>query len=130
MARVIRSILFLLLVVVLHVTASSHIAEETLCNAPVVLSSSQHSVDHAQLPYFPDAELGNTSFYLQEVGSDRTSRIFLGSAFSLRSIIQLMAEHEAMLFKHWQKQNDVSFLSSIVHPISEYYIFALRHIII
>lgn len=132
MARVIKSILFLLLVVVLHVTVSGYSTEEELCGDSIVVphSSSQYSLDSMQLPYFPDAELGSIGFYLQEPATSRTNRCYFSSALSMRDIAQMIAARDAILFNHWQKLSDESILFSITHPIGEYYVFALRHIII
>jgi len=131
MARIIKSILSLLLIVVLHVAVSNILVKETLCESSIVLSTSsrQLSFDNIQLPCLPDAELGSIGSFYQQAASRTYRSYFDGSAFSLRDIVRIMAEHEAMLFKHWQKECD-GLLSSITHPISEYYVFGLRHIII
>lgn len=133
MARIVKSILFLLLVVVLHVAVGNGLVKENLCGDISVLpySSQQYSIDSMQLPYLPDGELGSVGFYLQQPVSSRTNRTnFDGSAYSLRDMAQVMAEHDAMLVRDWQKRSNSSLLLSIIHPVSEYYIFALRHIII
>ena len=133
MARVIKLILSLLLIAVLHVTVNNSLVEEDLYDdsSVVSFSSGKYLFDNIQLPHLPDAELGSIGFYVQYSAPSRTSRTYSnGSAFSLRDIALIMAEREAMLCKHWQKLYDRFLLFSITHPISEYYIFALRHIII
>ena len=132
MARMIKSILFLLLVVVLHVSATDSLVKENLYEGgSIPYSSQQYSWDSLKLPYLPDGELGSIGFYLQQPVSSRTNRThFDGSAFSLRDMTQIMSEREGMLFRHWQKLCNKSLLSSITHPVGEYYVFALKHIII
>ena len=132
MARVIKSILSLLLIGVLHVAANNVLVKEDLYDDSVDMQSSScaYCFDNIKLPYLPDAELGSIGFYVQQNAPSRTSRThFNGSAYSLRDIALIMAEREAMLTKHWQKDHG-DYLLSITHPASEYYIFALRHIII
>jgi len=132
MARIIKSILSLLLIGVLHVAANNILVKENLYDgsADMPFSPCEYCFDNIKLPYLPDAELGSIGFYIQHNAHSRTSRThFSGSAYSLRDIALLMAEREAMLIKHWQKVHD-DYLFSITHPVSEYYIFALRHIII
>ena len=133
MARVVKSILSLLLIAVLHVAANNVLVEENLYDNSIDTQSSScaYCFDTIKWPYLPDAELGSIGFYVQQNAPSRTSRTnFNGSAFSLRDIAIIMAEREAMLIKHWQKVHDGYLLSSITHPVSEYYVFGLRHIII
>ncbi|WP_163174993.1 hypothetical protein [Bacteroides sp. 51] len=132
MARIIKSILFLLLVVVLHVSANDGMVKENLYEGgSIPCSSQQYSWDNIKLPYLPDGELGSIGFCTQQPISSRTNRTnFDGSAFSLRDMAQIMSEREGMLFCHWEKLYSKSLLFSITHPVSEYYVFALKHIII
>lgn len=132
MARIVKSILFLLLVVILHVSANGGLVKENLYEgSSIPCSSQQYSWDNIKLPYLPDGELGSIGFYLQQPVSSRTNRThFDGSAFSLRDMAQIMSEREGMLIRHWQKLYNQSLLSSITHPVGEYYVFALKHIII
>lgn len=134
MVRLGKSIFFLLLIMVLHVAIGSSLAEESFCETPVsmsVSSSQQQSFDNIPMLYLPTAELGSIGLPLQQQFSSRSYRShFDGFAFTLRDIAGLIAEREAMLFKHWQRVNEEDALSPIIHPISEYYVFALRRIII
>lgn len=133
MERIIKLILFFLLAVVLHVSVNDNLVREDLSEEILSLSysSQQYSVDSIRLPYLPDGELGGVGLYLQQPVSSRTHRIYFeGFAYSLRDIVQVMADRDAMLFGHWQKLSNRALLSSITHPVSEYYVFALKHIII
>lgn len=133
MVRVLKSILFLLLVVVLHIASDNAFTENHFSNDNSVsypYTSEQHTLDKVQLPFRADAELGGIGFHLMNhLDSFREQRTQRGS-FTLKSISQILAEHESLLYKHWNRVGDDALLSSIIHPVSEYYVFGLRHIII
>lgn len=134
MKSIIKSILFLSLVFVLHAMVGDVLAKENLCKerAVVSYSSVQSYFDNTQLPHSLDAELGSIGFYLQQTGTDRPSRTPWEPVYSLRNIGRIVAERYSMLFKYESRLDDSFFssLTSIIHPVSDYYVFALRHIII
>lgn len=128
----------MLLVVVLHVSAYDSMIKETLYQEECVLSHSyssqylpEYSLEDVQLPYLADGELGGVAIYLQPPVSFRTCRTsFDGFAYALRDMVQIISKRQAVLLRHWQKLSDSNLLSSITHPVSEYYVFALRRIVI
>lgn len=133
MARLLKSILFLLLVVIMHIASDNaftenHFSDDNSANYPY--SSQQHSLDKVQLPFRADAEMGSIGFHLMNhIASFRDQRTQRGY-FTLKSVWQILAEHQSLLFRHWNRVDDDALLSSITRPVSEYYIFGLRHIII
>ena len=109
MAKFIKVILLLLFAVALHGVANNFFAEkpvETQEHAQVYKVDSQQ-VSTAQLPYLPEGELST----------------------SLRALAQQLQQRDAALAQHWGRIYDTT-TSFSCHPASEYYVFALRRIII
>lgn len=86
-------------------------------------------VSSAQLPYLPEGEL-STGVQFHQINISRIQRIhLLEYATSLKTLIHLQSLREAALVQHQGRINDTT-TSYNCHPASEYYVFALRHIII
>lgn len=83
-----------------------------------------------QLPYFPDAELAGIGIQFQQVTMSRLQRInVLEYIFSLKSLSQKLADRDAALSQHKGRLYDTTTCYNC-HPASEYYVFALRRIIV
>lgn len=81
-------------------------------------------------PYFPDAELAGAGMQVQQITMSRLQRISaLEYIFSLKSLSQRLADRDAALSQHWCRLYDTT-TDYCCHPVSEYYVFALRRIIV
>lgn len=90
----------------------------------------QATLSAMQLPYFPDAELAGTGIQLQQITTSRLQRInVLEYIFSLKSLTQRLADRDAVLSQHRGRLYDTT-TCYYCHPASEYYVFALRRIIV
>ena len=131
MAKFIKVILLLLFAVALHGVANNFFAEkpvETQEHAQVYKVDSQQ-VSTAQLPYLPEGELSSAS-QSHQIAASRIQRInLLEYSTSLRALAQQLQQRDAALAQHWGRIYDTT-TSFSCHPASEYYVFALRRIII
>lgn len=135
MERVLKTILLSLLIVTLHGTINNISATEIVSGdtSISVLQQSvrQYSLESLKSPFSPKVELGSTGFHLSQTITSKLQRSFLGGLlFSLKPIGRILAERESLLFKHKVRVFDISALVSVTHPASEYYVFALRRIVI
>lgn len=131
MAKFVKVILFLLLTVVLHGVASNVLTEkvEQKQYVTVLAVERQTEVGVPEYPYLPVAELiGNSSFH--QMTTTRVQRVQIGDYFfSLKSVLQNYANRENSLSQHWGRIYSTT-TSYNCQPASEYYVFALRRIII
>lgn len=136
MGKFINVILYLLFAVVIYATANE-----------ISASNDADKVDHTYLaaqdegtiravvtttcpPYFPDAELAGAGMHVQQITMSRLQRIsILEYLFSLKSLSQRLADRDAVLSQHWCRLYDTT-TDYCCHPVSEYYVFALRRIIV
>ncbi|BDW75771.1 hypothetical protein BFINE_15660 [Bacteroides finegoldii DSM 17565] len=93
----------------------------------VTYSMSQHEqISEPEFPCSPVAELNNLQSYQTSV--TRVQRVQLGEYFStLKNLLQCCADYENSLSQHLGKIYNTTYYCQ---PSSEYYVFALRRIII
>jgi len=88
------------------------------------------SIDACNLPIIPEAELGSIGFTFHNPVTSRLLRFHSQNYFySMKYMSRQLCERENNLTANWEKSYD-DFILSVSHPISEYYVFGLRHIII
>lgn len=135
MGKFIKSILCLLFAIAIFAVANevsvARGAELTACGTfPMQNKAIQTTVTAAQSPFFTDAELAGSGMQVQQISMSRLQRInVVEYIFSLKSISQKMASHDAALSQHWCRLYATT-TSYCCHPASEYYVFALRRIIV
>lgn len=92
--------------------------------------SDSPTVDSRDIPFTADAELGSIGLNAYQYADSRSLRTsFNAHTLALKNVTRNISNRQAILSKHWEKFCDSSILS-VSHPVSEYYVFALRHIII
>lgn len=97
-------------------------------NALTYVVDSQ-KVSSTQLPYLPEGEL-SAGIQLHQINASRIQRIhLLEYSTSLKALIHLQSLREAALAQHQGRIYDTT-TSYYCHPASEYYVFALRRILI
>ena len=135
MMKFIKVILCLLFAVVLYAAASEISAKEyadadAYATLPVQNKELQATITAVKFPYSPDAELAGAGMTAYQISLSRIQRInMLDYVFSVKSISQKLADRDAVLSQHQCRLYD-STTSYCCHPASEYYVFALRHIIV
>lgn len=138
MAKFVKVILCLLFVIAVCDLTDSFFAQEkadqteyALFNASTTLcNETQESVTSAQTPYFPDAELTGTGVLLHQLMVSRILRINNTEYFlSLKQWVQKQTESKDILAMQLDKLYDTTVLPSS-RTVSEYYVFALRRILI
>lgn len=135
MIKVIKVIFVFLFAMLLHSVANDYFTGQTVeedTHATLTFSTfaPQTTIDAVQLPYFPDAELAGTGIQLHQVAMARILRINAAEyLLSLKNMSQKLIECEAALVQHWGKIYDTT-TSYYCYPVSEYYVFALRRIIV
>lgn len=113
-----------------EVSAMKNADEKAHMVLPVQNEGVQATLSAVQLPYFPDAELAGTGMQIQQITTSRLQRInVLEYIFSLKSLSQKLADRDAVLSQHRCRLYDTT-TSYYCHPASEYYVFALRRIIV
>lgn len=131
MAKFVKVILFLLFAVAFHsVVANNFFAEKPvkMQECAFVHTIDSQKVTSAQLPYLPEGELSNAA-QSHQIATSRIQRIsLLEYSISLRTLAQKSLLREAALVQHWGRIYDTT--TSCCRPASEYYVFALRRIII
>ena len=119
----------------LHSVANDYFAEkqaeQDIYMAMSTMKGDTHeTVSSPQTPYFPDAELAGTGIQTHQIAMSRIQRIQAAeSIFSLKALAQRLADRDAVLSQHWGKLYETT-TSYCCHPVSEYYVFALRRIIV
>lgn len=92
----------------------------------------EESIDYIGVPQFPSSPVAEVvdGLQFQHVSSFRLQRVQLGQyRVSLKNVVHLLSNIEASLLRHSRRICDTT-LAHSHQPSSEYYIFALRHIII
>ena len=129
--KFVKVILFLLLTVTLHGVAGNVFTGKAVEQGKyaVTYSMSQHEqISEPEFPCSPVAELNNLQSYQTSV--TRVQRVQLGEYFStLKNLLQCCADYENSLSQHLGKIYNTT-ISYYCQPSSEYYVFALRRIII
>lgn len=131
MDKFIKVILFLLFAVAFHGVANDFFAEKSVKTPEHVLmyKVDTQQVSTAQLPYLPEGELSSAA-QSHQIATSRIQRInLLEYSISLKALAQQLQQREAALAQHWGRIYDTT-TSFYCHPASEYYVFALRRIII
>lgn len=134
MKQVIKHIMFLVLIVGLYTAVSSLPVKGNFSNESFLTlfaTPQESSFDKNDLPYPVTAEFGSIgvqTYQLQIPRIQRTS--FSRASFSLKDITQFLSERDTSLLAYYWKSYNPFVLLSIVYPTCEYYVFALRHIII
>lgn len=131
MARFVKVILFLLLAVVLYGMTNNHFTREQVkpiqCN--VTYSDKQHGEINAPVtPCLPEAELINMQSH--QLSVTRLQRLHISEhLFSLRNLLFSCSNRDNSLSQQLCKIYNTT-TSYFCQPSSEYYVFALRRIII
>lgn len=133
MAKFVKVILFLLLTIALHGIASNVFTFKEVKTLGHVDSGAyalkqQGQITAPESPFTPVAELTNLQSH--PVPVTRIQRVQLGEYFfSLKCALQCWANRDNSLSQHWRRIYTTT-TSYYCQPSSEYYVFALRHIII
>lgn len=136
MGKFIQVILCLLFAMVIYATANELSARNDADNlAHAALAVQNEGAIRAVVtatcpPYLPDAELAGAGMQVQQISISRLQRInVLEYIFSLKSLSQRLADRDAALSQHWSRIYETT-TSYCCHPVSSYYVFALRRIIV
>ncbi len=131
MARFVKTILFLLLVVTFHdITGNVSTGEtvEQVANSITYSIEQCGQINTPEFPCSPVAELINLQSHQLSVA--RVQRVQLGEYFTtLRNLLQCCANRDNSLSHHLGRIYDTTTFY-YCQPSSEYYVFTLRHIII
>ena len=131
MAKFVKVILFLLFAIALHSVAGNLSTEKSVETQKYDFACAAHSqkVTSAQLPYLPEGELSSATQSYQ-IMTSRIQRIsLLEYSMSLKALALKLSSREAALVQHRGRIYGTT-TSYYCHPASEYYVFALRRIII
>ncbi|MEY8686310.1 hypothetical protein AB9N12_09255 [Bacteroides sp. AN502(2024)] len=131
MTKFVKVILLLLLTVAFHSIIG-------YVSTPKVVDKQDHVITYAigqqgeisvpGLPAKPVAELNNLPSH--QISVIRIQRVLLEEYFlSLKNVLQCCADRENALSQHWGRIYDTT-TSYYCQPSSEYYVYALRRIII
>lgn len=135
MVRFIKIIFIFLFAMLLHSAANDYFTGQVVKDSTHIALSfptltTKTTIDAAQLPYFPDAELAGGGIQLHQVAMSRILRINTAEyLLSLKNMTKKSIDCEAALVQHWGKIYDTT-TSYYCHPASEYYVYALRRIIV
>ena len=135
MARFVKAILFLLLVVTFHgIIGNVSIGEPVEQTENSITYSIEHceqkcgQINTPEFPCSPVAELTNLQSH--QLSVTRIQRVQLGEYFTtLRNLLQCCANRANSLSHHLGRIYDTTTFY-YCQPSSEYYVFTLRHIII
>ena len=119
----------MLFAVALHCVANNYFAgeqaeQDTYMAMSVLKGDTHETVSNPQAPYFPDAELAGAGIQVHQIAMSRIQRIQ-----AAEYVAQRLADRDAALSQQWGKLYDTT-TSYCCHPVSEYYVFALRRIIV
>lgn len=131
MGKYVKLILFLLLTTALHGASGNFFTEqvEHQENAVTLPFAKQDRVGMLEYPCLPIAEL-NSHLQTHQMSTTRMQRVQLVEYFfSLKNVLRSCANRESSLSQHWGRIYKTT-ISFCCHPVSEYYVFALRRIII
>ena len=131
MAKFVKIILFTLFVWVLNTAASNISIDksiETQNHKLEYIESHSHEFSNTQLPYLPEGEL--TAMQSHQIVNTRIQRYnMLEYSSALRGIFQSLLLRDASLTQHFGKVYDTT-TAYCCQLASEYYVFALKRIII
>lgn len=131
MEKIVKVILFLLLSVALHGVVGNAFTEKPVNekeNAITYSLEKQGRFNSPDTPCFPIAELTNLQSH--QLSVTRIQRVQMGEYFStLKNLLQCCADRDNSLSQHLGRIYNTT-TSYYCQPPSEYYVFALRHIII
>lgn len=131
MAKFVKILLFLLLTFALYGIASNVSAEQVEEHKSVVAFSGigQDELGLPELPLHPVADL-NSNLHTNHLSMTRVQRAQANEYISsLKNVLLSCASRESSLSQH-RKRLFTTTTSYFCHPVSEYYVFALRRIII
>lgn len=133
MRKFVKVILFLLFSIAFNsmINDSSAVRAEQDAHAVAAMSGDQGSiVASTHSTFLPEAELAGGCSPSHQVTMSRMQRIHLTEySFSLKEVLRNLANCEASLSQHQGRIYDTT-TSYYCHPSSQYYVFALRRIII
>lgn len=132
MAKFVKTILFLLFAVTLYVVMGNFFIENEVKAYTVAIKEEIQEYENIgipQSPCWPEAEIA-TGLQSQQVSMSRIQRMHMMEySLSLKNIMQCVADRDASLFQHQGRIYSTT-TSYYCNPVSNYYVFALRHIII
>lgn len=132
MNRFTKIILFLLFAFLLNGVSNHCFAVQYANGAPYALISEgeqQDNISKPKAPHWPEAEIVS-GLQFHHITMTRVQRVQLGQYFlSLKSWILDLADRKSSLSQHQRHLYKTTF-SYFCYPVSEYYVFALRRIII
>lgn len=135
MARLLTLVLFLLFAVGFFGVANGSVAAgqaEESVHASMFAGGTYEKgfVSSSKLPYLSEAELAGGCTPLHQITWSRVQRTHvLEYSLSLKALVHRLASREAALSHHWGRIYDTT-TSYHCHPASQYYVFALRRILI
>lgn len=132
MARYVKYIVFVLLTITFQGVAgkvfTEKAVEQAACDDIGFLAQQQGQFSAPEFPYIPVAELTNLQGH--QLSGTRLQRVQLEEYYSvLRNLLQTCAEYNSSLSQQKGRLYNTT-ISHYCQPPSEYYIFALRRIII
>lgn len=132
MAKFVKTILFLLFAVTLYVVMGNFFIKNEVKAYTVAIKEEIQEYENIgipQSPCWPEAEIA-TGLQSQQVSMSRIQRMHMMEySLSLKNIMQCVADRDASLFQHQGRIYSTT-TSCYCNPVSNYYVFALRHIII
>lgn len=133
MAKIVKVILFLLFTVAFSSAVhdfSADKAEQLVYVIAPDTATQTSRVSQSEQSYLPEAELVGAGAPTHQLTLSRIQRVHvIQYSLSLRALVQGMANREAALAQHQGRIYDTT-TSYYCHPASQYYVFALRRIII
>ena len=133
MAKFVKMILFLLFSVAFYSMVNDFSAAkvEEDAHAVTAMGGGQGSiVASAQTPFLPEAELVGSHSLIHQITMSRVQRInVIEYSLSMKGVLRNLADREASLSQHQGRIYDTT-TSYYCHPSSQYYVFALRRILI
>lgn len=133
MAKFVKLILLLLFSIAFYSIVNDFSAAkvEEDVHAVAAMSGRQGSViASAQTPFLPEAELAGGHSLIHQITMSRVQRInVIEYSLSMKGVLRNLANCEASLSQHRGRIYDTT-TSYYCHPSSQYYVFALRRILI
>lgn len=133
MAQFVKVILLLLFTVAFYSVVNDFSAAkvEQQSHAAVLDRETKGSVvSKAEVPHLPEVELIGGGAPMHQLTMSRVQRVsVIEYSLSLKGLVQSLANREAALSQHLRRIYDTT-TSYYCHPASQYYVFALRRIII
>lgn len=137
MAKFVKVILSLLFVVAFNgavndfsVVEQAERQIDAICVMTLDQTTSGSVIGVDEPPYLPEAELLNNCALTYQITMSRIQRVNVAEyVLSLKGLVQTLANRVAALSQHFGRIYDTT-TSYYCHPSSNYYVFALRRIII